>query len=128
MDKKAIYNHEKSLLIQWFKTITGTTVMQFASSAEGKLRNVKALATIYVMKKQVESVRSLLEEFNDGEGHIAIHFAANRGYVDICEWILQEYPECVGTELLGSRPSWKRSMKWVILPSRTPAWATRSRE
>ena len=128
MDKKAIYNHEKSLLIQWFKTITGTVAMRFTSSVEGKIRNVKALATIYVMKKQVESVRSLLEEFKDGEGHIAIHFAANRGYVDICEWILQEYPECVGTELLGSRPSWKRSMKWATLPSRTRVWATRSRE
>lgn len=128
MDKKAIYNHEKSLLIQWFKTITGTTVVRFVSSVEGKLRNVKALATIYVMKKQVESVRSLLEEFKDGEGHIAIHFAANRGYVDICEWILQEYPECVGIESSGSRPSWRPSMKWATLPSRTLAWATRSRE
>lgn len=128
MDKKAIYNHEKSLLIQWFKTITGTMVTRFASSVEGKIRNVKALATIYVMKKQVESVRSLLEEFKDGEGHIAIHFAANRGYVDICEWILQEYPECVSVELLDSRASWKRSMKWATLPSRTRAWETRSRE
>ena len=62
---------------------------------DGKIRNVKALATLYVLQKKVESVRSLLEDFKDGEGHTAIHFAANRGYIDICEWILGEYPGCV---------------------------------
>ena len=40
-------------------------------------------------------MRSLLEDFKDGEGHTSIHFAANRGYIDICEWILGEYPGCV---------------------------------
>ncbi|KAK8815022.1 hypothetical protein WA556_007058 [Blastocystis sp. ATCC 50177/Nand II] len=83
-DKKAIYAQEQKTLIQWFKTIT-----------EGKIRNVKALATLFVLQKKVSSVKSILTEFKDGEGHFSIHFAANRGFNDISEWILSEVPECI---------------------------------
>ena len=62
---------------------------------EGKLRNVKALAQIYVLQKKVTSIKSMLTDYKDGEGHYSIHFAANRGFNDICEWILEEVPESV---------------------------------
>ena len=60
---------------------------------------MKALATLFVLQKKVSSVKSILTEFKDGEGHFSIHFAANRGFNDISEWILSEVPECVS---LGS--------------------------
>lgn len=58
---------------------------------------MKALATLFVLQKKVSSIKSMLTEFKDGEGHFSIHFAANRGFNDICEWILSEVPECVST-------------------------------
>lgn len=54
-----------------------------------------ALAKIYVLQKKASSVKAILTEFKDGEGHATIHYAANTGSNEICEWILQEAPECV---------------------------------
>lgn len=59
------------------------------------MRHVKALAQLYVLQKKVSSIKNMLTDFKDGEGHFSIHFAANRGFNDICEWILEEVPECV---------------------------------
>lgn len=54
-----------------------------------------ALAKIYVLQKKASSVKAILTEFRDAEGHAAIHYAANAGSNEICEWILSEAPECV---------------------------------
>ena len=40
-------------------------------------------------------MKSILTDYKDGEGHYSIHFAAHRGFNDICEWILEEVPESV---------------------------------
>ena len=40
-------------------------------------------------------MKSILTDYKDGEGHYSIHFAAKRGFNDICEWILEEVPESV---------------------------------
>lgn len=61
----------------------------------GIFRNVVALAKIYVLQKKASSVKAILTEFRDAEGHAAIHYAANAGSNEICEWILSEAPECV---------------------------------
>lgn len=61
-----------------------------------------ALAKIYVLQNKATSVKAILTEFRDGEGHAAIHYSANSGSNEICEWILQEAPECVSSLLCCS--------------------------
>ena len=73
----------------------GSVLNQWSYLIDGKIRTVKTLAQLYVLQKKATSLNNVLSEFRDGEGHCAIHFAANRGYNDICEWILETVPECV---------------------------------
>lgn len=81
----------------------------------GIFRNVVALAKIYVLQKKASSVKAILTEFRDAEGHAAIHYAANLGSNEICEWILDEAPECVPPSFLQCHRSWRWSMRLATL-------------
>lgn len=45
---------------------------------------------------KVSSLKALIAELSDGEGHKSIHFAVSRNHLDTTTWFLEEDPESVG--------------------------------
>lgn len=56
---------------------------------------MKKLADSLISEGKVSSLKSLLCELSDGEGHKAIHFAVSRDRLDTVKWILDIDPESV---------------------------------
>ena len=70
-------------------------VYWFIYNVEKSLDEVKALAQQYLDNGSVTDLNSLLREFIDRDGHVAIHFAASRNHIDTATWILENDPGCV---------------------------------
>lgn len=70
-------------------------VYWFVYNIEKSLDEVKALAQQYLDNGSVSDLNSLFREFIDGDGHVAIHFAASRNHIDTATWILENDPGCV---------------------------------
>ena len=51
---------------------------------------------------KVSSLKALIAELSDGEGHKSIHFAVSRNHLDTTTWFLDEDPESVGLRPLLS--------------------------
>ena len=65
------------------------------SCVEQPYQNVRTLAEQYVAEGKVSSMKALIAELSDGEGHKSIHFAVSRNHLDTTTWFLDEDPESV---------------------------------
>lgn len=78
---------------------------------EKTLEDVQALANRLLESGGVTSLNSLFREFVDGDGHVAIHFAASRNHIDTAQWILEQDPGCVYSLVIISI----RLTSWIIM-------------